>query len=594
MWGEASAGSLFVGPVLMRSRDRVATAVVVAVAMLAGVAVPWNVDAQPQGRIRRAPLAQSLQPTPTRPLRESATPTPSPSSTSTLTPTPSMTASATSTSTPTPTPTLAPSRVPPTTTSTVAAAVPLPRATLAAAPAGDGTAALALNALLAGGFLETWDGQPSSPQPWKPADWDVTIFDNDAGTPHQLEVMDAHHGTDCASPPALHRTSGSFDDAVFLCSDHLMTAMYAGYGAIALTPPVLVDFTSGEAIVRWDMSTLRTENRDWVEVWLTPWGEDLQLNGNDGQSPRNGIAIVLGHTMDHPIWFVNVWRDGVPVRYGRDEPSYATFLTPSASRRDTFELRVSRTHLRFGMPAYNQFWTDQDIPALPWTMGAVQLSHHSYSAGKDCPGMVITPGVCGPDTWHWDNLSLSPAVPFTILRADRRYVDKASPQVVRFPQGAPPQAFLRFGMRGSAEVSFDGGATWRAPGIPQPPRVGFDEYSTETSIPAGVQEVRFRSPGGGTGNFLVRDISIWSQAAPGDEPLPTLTPLPTFTAAPPTMTATSSSTPAAPTTTPAAPTASPTEAPSSTPLPTGTPEAKATVVCVSATFQDGVLTCVPA
>jgi hypothetical protein len=31
-------------------------------------------------------------------------------------------------------------------------------------------------------FLETFDGSPASPQPWQPADWDVTIHSRDPST----------------------------------------------------------------------------------------------------------------------------------------------------------------------------------------------------------------------------------------------------------------------------------------------------------------------------------------------------------------------------------------------------------------------------
>ena len=39
----------------------------------------------------------------------------------------------------------------------------------------------------------------------------------------------------------------------------------------------MVDFSGGEAVVRFDLSTLRTSPRDWVDIWLTPYEDHLQL-----------------------------------------------------------------------------------------------------------------------------------------------------------------------------------------------------------------------------------------------------------------------------------------------------------------------------
>ena len=75
-------------------------------------------------------------------------------------------------------------------------------------------------------------------------------------------------------------------------------------------------------------------------------------------------------------------------------------------------------HLRFGMPAYSLAWVDTALPDLGWAQGVVQFGHHSYNPTKECPD-------CTPNTWHWDNVTIDPAVPFNITRGDRRYVDAA-------------------------------------------------------------------------------------------------------------------------------------------------------------------------
>ena len=68
--------------------------------------------------------------------------------------------------------------------------------------------------------------------------------------------MDAAHGPGCEPPPATHPTS-DYGDAVYLCKDHMMTAINAGgYGMIYLTPDRQIDFSEGEATIRFDVSTL--------------------------------------------------------------------------------------------------------------------------------------------------------------------------------------------------------------------------------------------------------------------------------------------------------------------------------------------------
>src|SRR3954447_18118325 len=128
-----------------------------------------------------------------------------------------------------------------------------------------------------GPFLDTFDGRPEAPTPWHGAGWDVSVHSRNHETWEQLEPMAAQHGADCGAPPATHLVT-EYDDAVFQCNDHIMTSINAGgYGVIYLTPNQQVDFSGGEAVVRFDLSTLRTSPRDWVDIWLTPYEDHLQL-----------------------------------------------------------------------------------------------------------------------------------------------------------------------------------------------------------------------------------------------------------------------------------------------------------------------------
>jgi hypothetical protein len=165
-------------------------------------------------------------------------------------------------------------------------------------------------------FVETFDGSPATPQPWRPANWHVTVHSRDGSTWANLESMHAGHGSNCAGPPAGHITS-AYEDAVFICRDHMMTAINAsGYGAIYLTPNQQVDFSTGEALISWDMSTLRTSERDWVDLWITPFPDNLELPLQEwlpdlNGPPRNAIHVFMSIQGDDTVWKAETIKDFV-------------------------------------------------------------------------------------------------------------------------------------------------------------------------------------------------------------------------------------------------------------------------------------------
>src|SRR2546423_1025342 len=122
-----------------------------------------------------------------------------------------------------------------------------------------GTAASQVAVQAATTLLQTFDGSPAHPTPYVPTDWDITILSHSATS---LRPMNADHGSDCSAPPATHVVART-DDMVFMCNGHIMTAVNNGYGAVYLTPNALMDFSQGESVLKWDMSTNRTASRDW-------------------------------------------------------------------------------------------------------------------------------------------------------------------------------------------------------------------------------------------------------------------------------------------------------------------------------------------
>ncbi|MCC6173971.1 MAG: hypothetical protein IT305_01600 [Chloroflexi bacterium] len=386
----------------------------------------------------------------------------------------------------------------------------------------------------AASHLSQFTGAPTSPTPWRGADWDVVVHSRDISTWDTLDPMQATHGADCAGAPASH-TISRYEDAVFQCRDHIMTAINApGYGAIVLTPNQLVDFSAGEAVVRFDISTMRTSGRDWWDLWLTPYDDSIQIPLHRWMpdlagEPRNGMQIEMNQFNGGTIFRGAVVRDFNVIDLDHDWTAYESFLTPSAVRRDTYELRISRTHVKFGLPAYNHWWIDAPIQDLGWDRAVLQLGHHSYNPQKDCD-----PTQCQPNTWHWDNVSISPAQPFTMVKSDRRVATAETGGVVGLTAPAPAGGQVRFSAIGrQIEVKFDNGP-WQP--ARRQPVMRDDEGAFQPywmPIPPGTRQMTFRGqPWWGSQPWRVADVSAWSLTPPSATQPPAPTPPPSATPAP--------------------------------------------------------------
>ncbi len=364
-------------------------------------------------------------------------------------------------------------------------------------------------------FLATFDGAPASPQPFRAADWDITVHSRGRNQSSTLDPIAANHGADCGGPPATH-TISSYDDAVFNCRNHIMTAINgADYGVIYLTPNRMADFSKGETVIRFDMSTLRTSERDWVDLWITPYEENLQfplenwLPDLQG-APRRAVHVrmyLTGPTNNMTAFAAAIVRNFAYEKLPTtgDWRGYENVLTPDAARRDTFEVRLTRTSIKVGLPNYNYWWVDTSFADLGWDQGIVQLGHHSYNPTK-CAN-------CQPNTWHWDNVSIAPARPFTMLQADVDVATGANPVRVQFTQPAPANANLRFsGIGAQLELSFDGGASWRpAQRQAQEGNAAHHSSSFWMPVPQGTQAVMVRGQSWAGGNWYMRDFAIWSR-----------------------------------------------------------------------------------
>lgn len=364
-------------------------------------------------------------------------------------------------------------------------------------------------------FSMNWPGLPAAPALWSGqgfnSTWDVQIHKRSIGD--TMDPMDAQHGSDCAAPPASHPIS-MLAQGVFLCRNHLMTAIIAGdYGEIALTADHLVDFSSGTATIQVNVSTLQLNPFDWIEVWVTPYAESITLpftGQTDLQGPpKDGLRFSLNHSGDEGTYAGDINRFDTFVKTTLPKASTApldVLVPPSATTRSTYQIDLSQTHVRFGLPGVGvggTWWTDTSLTPLTYTQGIVQLVHHSYNPIKHCVG-------CAIDTWHWSDFYISNAIPFTILPGVERSISPAT-TTVHFSRPSLANSFLRFSGIGTITVSYDGGATWQAVQIQSQRDAHSDHFSTYwTPAPVGVNQVMFRGVNWYGGSWWVRDPAIWS------------------------------------------------------------------------------------
>jgi Concanavalin A-like lectin/glucanases superfamily len=409
-------------------------------------------------------------------------------------------------------------------------------------------------------FLETFDGTPPVPLAYNnPNNWEIFV----QGVNSQEVAAGssiAQHGPNCEAPGFPYTPQNSHpitgpQDAVFICNGHVMTAMgITGYGAIYMTPPALLNFRTGQASLTWDMSTLRTAARDWVDIVLTPYSQHQMMayNNNDQHVPPDNIHIQLAGGGNVLIASQRV-AGGVDVPIGGDggttwdmvQAAQSPPLRQDAARRDSFEVDLTSTHLRVCITGNNIpqtytyrgrqgfCWIDTDLPTPlsdnVWAgQSTVQLDHRDYNPEKSCTSEDDFTGIvhsalgdltCPPDTWHWDNVRINPSVPYTIIRSSQPYhLSNPAPQTVNFVVPAPANTnleFVTFGMNSALQVSFDGGASWRQAVFQPSLATGHDENGEMVwmPIPQGVSSIQVRGNYGFWGGYDANSFNLVSASA---------------------------------------------------------------------------------
>jgi len=390
-------------------------------------------------------------------------------------------------------------------------------------------------------------GMPTAPTLWKPSNFDVQIHTRDMQNGSGNASHLADHGADCAAPPATHTVS-SWQQAVYICHSHVMTAIAdSGYGEVVLTPDHLADWSAGPVTIGFSVSTARTTSRDWITVDISPFAEQLSLPFDFGNVDLTGMPahyVELKSGMGgsgQTQW--QLAREQAGNDFGAIEANESPYfeqqtgITPSAVTRTPFELTISSSGYTFRVAPSSAvgggkvLLTGQWSKPLTFTQGVVQFAHHSYNPEK-CDVIAVK---CAADTWHWSDFSISSAVPYTLLRPTDQQAVTNSGGGVTFGAPAPAGSYLKFAAIGSVQVSYDGGKTFSAA---QKPPMDTSMYHEEhftnylTPVPAGTRNVQVILSGGWYGPGMARDFSIVSQTANGSPP-PTQPPGPQPTATQP-------------------------------------------------------------
>jgi hypothetical protein len=395
----------------------------------------------------------------------------------------------------------------------------------------------------ANSFSWNWLGLPSAPQTYRGDNtWSVAIHKRGLGDDMQPTLAD--HGAGCEAPPATHQIS-TLADSVYICHNHIMTATSdAGYAETTLTPNQLVDWTNGTAVIDYSVSTKHTDARDYTDVWLTPFSENLMhpiKDGVDLQGPaKDAVVVTTGEFATPPNQslvaevFSNFWANHVILP--SSGPGIDAIVPQSAVTRTQFEIQISKTHIKAGIPSKNYWPVDANFTTpLSFTQAIFQIQHKNYNGCKD-QNITSSNPCASSDSWHWSDIAISPSVPFTNIPADTASIHNggsgytATSPVVHFTTPAPANSFLRFEALGTnIQASFNGGTPQTATKqsiIGDNGTIHEEHFAPYwTAVPAGTTSVTFSAQNWFGGPWWVRDPAIWSDTQvavnpPAPQPTP--------------------------------------------------------------------------
>lgn len=467
-------------------------------------------------------------------------------------------------------------------------------------------------------------------------DYTVTVHFRDSWGWQNPPDSPAEHGPNCEPPGhdgSVRHTAATYEDMVYRCglgspTEHVMLTGFGAYQNTSIVPGGeelgVLDISAGPAEIYWELNTTALNpDRGFFVLTLQEYYGHLQNSldpnlGVDHQGfsrqqikfdTRFGPEI---SSFTHGIgWVITQVEDFQEIGLGPPTVQADAYspAAPSSMTRVLYRATVSQTSVKMEaigdvvggvLVPYEVTATDENgvettteqpylladyqlsVP-LDYTLLVPALEGHCYAcadSGKGAqpdPGFV--PGVV--PTWHVGGISMPGARPLNVAHADRRAITRSEAmggQLVHFDEVCPADCYLRASVRGTMELSYDGGTTWETP-TPQPSTfnqqgsltggVLSHHYSYFWQVPDGTQDITIRRLADGSGKWEAHDLFLWWMGTGAGTPTPTAT-----------ATATATSTPS--------PTPTPTSTPTPTPTPTLTPTPTPAPICTLEYQVDGV------
>jgi hypothetical protein len=302
-------------------------------------------------------------------------------------------------------------------------------------------------------FEETFDGAPVAPQPFQSSRWDIVAGSNDLdgivdgqtvdGIPGD-GIIESGHGSRCEAPLGagannhdLHvdMSLGGFQvntrpQLVYICNNHLMTVMKAGYGVISLMPRQPFDWAGRTGTFEFEVNAYAF-GREWWDIYFVPEDEmlleivDRNEGGSGEQMPLRAVKFSFNSGSPQVTiidGFQTVWSWTSWQRFPNEFPNDPALTDPRIRR--TVSLQLSANGWSFAIEkADGTAWKFSGAFPTPlsFTRAQARIEHHAYNPTKD--GIAGTPW--SQFTYHWDNIRFDgPVVPATpAFEAGAHFVD---------------------------------------------------------------------------------------------------------------------------------------------------------------------------
>lgn len=255
-------------------------------------------------------------------------------------------------------------------------------------------------------FVETFDGNSGLDR------FDFGVYHRDDSLVAQTE-WSADHDLSCGDPSTQRTVRRDTDEWIYVCRDHLMTAIgdTSGYSTAYFEPRQT--FT-GSTSVSWDVNVTDLMDRQWWEVAIVP----ASFDSGAATCPHCSVAGWLSGTAHLPAYpdgsvvvgngpvggDLHIRTDGAEVvnPFGMSPICAAGnpfVLDPQGCASKLLRRTFTVTDNGDGTVSVDAFGRQYTAAGRFPTEFRVVLKDHNYTPNKDGDPVGYT--------WHWDNIAIS-------------------------------------------------------------------------------------------------------------------------------------------------------------------------------------------